>query len=143
MRWLAVAVLIAPWAWVGWQNSPRLEQPQAGVLAVSIMASLVAAFWFGRRSGRASAVAVAMARADARAAAAARSESTSGAAAAVTVNFGPRMAEHVQVAGTAGLDRLPWAGDPVALVEQDAGFEQAGDVVLDVEGEEHVARVAE
>lgn len=117
MRWLAVAVLVGGWAFAGWQNRPRLVDADPLVFAVAICASLAAAFWFGRRSGRASAVAVATARAEARAAAAAKSVAHAQQAVVVNVDTGARAAG---MRDLGGLERAEWIGPAVPLLEQDS-----------------------
>jgi len=119
MRWLAVAVLIGGWAWAGWRNAPPVVHADSGVFVVAVVASLAAAYWFGRRGGRASAVAVATARAEARAAAAA--QSVAHATNQVVLNVAVPGAREVASASLGGLDAAPWIGPPRALLEQEVG----------------------
>lgn len=116
MRWLAVSVLVGGWAWAGWQNAPAVVHADPLVFALAICASLVAAWWFGRRSGRAVAVAVATARAEARAAAASKATAHAQQAVVVNVDVGARQAA---MRDLGGLEHAEWIGPAKPVLEQD------------------------
>ncbi|HEY0186219.1 MAG TPA: hypothetical protein VGC67_01895 [Cellulomonas sp.] len=120
-------------------NAPRVSDPVAGTLGVAIAASVLLAWWCGRRSGRAHAYASAVAHAEARAAAAARAESAATAQAAVVVNVGDGLrAQAGRHLG--GLDDAPWIGEPVPLIEQEASEMAAEDVYGAVDDSEAIVR---
>lgn len=137
MRWLPVAVIVAGWAFAGWQNMPRVSDPQSSVAGVGIALSCLVCWWIGRRSGRAAAVAVATARAEARAAAAAVAGATATNQVVLNVDVGGR-SQAARDFG--GLERAEWIEGPRALLEQDtagmAAEEMAGELVEDAEREE-------
>lgn len=116
MRFLAVAVIVSGWAYVGWRNLPRMPTPQAHVAALAIIACCVGCWWIGRRTGRSAAVAVATARAEARA----NAMATAGAVASNSLVLNLAVGARAQGARDfGGLEHAEWIGQPVALLEQD------------------------
>jgi hypothetical protein len=136
-----VAVVVGGWAFAGWQNRPALVNSQPTVFALAIIASCLACWWFGRRSGRAVAVAVATARAEARATATATAGARASNQVVVNVQAGGR-AQALRDFG--GLERAPWIGQPVALLEQDTAQMSAEETYSgELDGEEVAVREVE
>lgn len=141
MAWVVLAVLVAGWAFAGWQNRPPLVDENPGVFVLAIVASIVVAWLGGRLQGRASAVATAVARAEARARALARSQSAAVSQVVVQVGDGPPRAvgRHAVAADAPALapgafEALPWMGPARAQLEggilEDGGVLEEVDVIV-------------
>lgn len=129
MTRVVVGALMVAWALAGWRNMPRLEDPQASAAGTAVAVSVLAAWWLGRRSVRASAVAAAVASAVA--AAEARSQATAAAQASVVVNLATG-ARQAAARDYGGLDAAPWivSGQTVPELEGEA-LDSALEDVLD------------
>ncbi len=114
---LVTTVLCVAFAFAGFRNLPRLEQPASAAAGLAIAFACWVCFRSGQRQARESAKTAAIAAAEAAALAAATSEasssSTAGASASVNLLVLGDRSRGARAAGQAtGLDEMPWiAGD--------------------------------
>ncbi len=132
---LVTTVLCAAFAFAGFRNLPRLDQPASAAAGVAIAVACWICFRSGQRQARDSAKTAAIASAQAAAVAAAAadssSSSTSGASASVNVLVLGDRTHGARAAGAAtGMDEMPWITGDLGHMDELAQQEEVVENML-------------
>jgi hypothetical protein len=105
---IAAVLMAGAWAFSGWRNMPRLEQPYPAAAGVVIATCILGAYWAGTRHAAGKVIARAVAQADARADA--QAAAVAGARASNRTYVVVNPAEGARARGAAEFGNPEWIG---------------------------------